>query len=599
MDEPKKQLVDKLKSANNILVTVSRDPSVDQLAALLGLSLLLNKAGKHAAAVFSGEVPSTLQFLQPDATIEKNTDSLRDFIIALDKSKADKLRYKVEDNIVKIFITPYKTSITQDDFQFSQGDFNVDVVVAIGVQKQEDLDDAITAHGRILHDATVASINTSPDGGLGSLNWHDTESSSLSQLVAELAQDLNEDPFDEQIATALLTGIVAETDRFRNEKTSSRTMTASALLLSAGANQQLVASQLDAPVEPEKSADDQAGQSDQSEDDDQTADDVPKTGKDGVLDIDHDKDETDEPLNLPEPSLNEEEVDPGQPESDSTSPSSAAGLSAGSKIVTQPPTLGGTLTANSSLPKLDPITDPLSTQGKDSQIFEHKSNPALNSPGVSGASSPADGAALTPPPANWTPPTPPATASASSQPGSAPGPSTTPATTLPTNIAQPGQTLSDIESSVSSSHSDEQVSATPSPSTTTGTPQPTAGELDAAREEVNRALKQGLDPSQPPTEPVQALNAQPMGGDLHPVNPLPEVAPSLEEQIPGLSTKLGQPPKDLQQEQEQTDKAESDHAQSTQSDSPPSDDSQPKDPNSPPPVPPPIPFQFGKPPAQQ
>src|SRR5205814_1304044 len=150
MEDAQSQLVDKLKSASNILVTVSRNPSVDQLSALLGLTLLLNKQGKHAAAVFSGQVPSTLEFLKPEETIEKNTDSLRDFIIALDKNKADKLRYKVEDDVVRIFITPYKTSITQDDFDFSQGDFNVEVVVALGVQQQEDLDDAITTHGRIL-----------------------------------------------------------------------------------------------------------------------------------------------------------------------------------------------------------------------------------------------------------------------------------------------------------------------------------------------------------------------------------------------------------------------------------------------------------------
>src|SRR5487761_1364891 len=130
MDEAKKQLVNKLKSANNVLVTVSRDPSVDQLAACLGLALLLNKQGKHTAAVFSGDVPSTLEFLQPEEILEKNTDSLRDFIIALDKSKADKLRYKVEDNVVRIFITPYRTSINEKDLEFSQGDFNVDLVVA-------------------------------------------------------------------------------------------------------------------------------------------------------------------------------------------------------------------------------------------------------------------------------------------------------------------------------------------------------------------------------------------------------------------------------------------------------------------------------------
>src|SRR6201996_825242 len=159
MDDAKKNLAEKLKTSNNVLVTVSRDPSVDQLAACLGLALALNKDGKHTAAVFSGQVPSTIEFLQPENTLEKNTDSLRDFIIALDKSKADKLRYKVEDNVVRMFITPYKTSISQDDLEFSEGDFNVDLVIALGVRQQEDLDEAITAHGRILHDATVASIS--------------------------------------------------------------------------------------------------------------------------------------------------------------------------------------------------------------------------------------------------------------------------------------------------------------------------------------------------------------------------------------------------------------------------------------------------------
>src|SRR5665647_1453957 len=102
MDSAQTQLVEKLQSATNILVTVSRNPSVDQLSACVGLTLFLNKFGKHATAVFSGEVPSTIEFLEPETTLEKTTDSLRDFIIALDKSKADKLRYKVEDEMVRI-----------------------------------------------------------------------------------------------------------------------------------------------------------------------------------------------------------------------------------------------------------------------------------------------------------------------------------------------------------------------------------------------------------------------------------------------------------------------------------------------------------------
>ncbi len=250
MDSAEQQVIDHLKQARNVLVTVRNNPTVDLLSACIGLALGLDKMDKHVAAVFSGEVPSTLEFLKPEETIEQNPDSLRDFIIALDKSKADKLRYKVEDKIVRIFITPYKTSLSQSDLEFSQGDFNVDAVIALGAHEQQELDQAITTHGRILHDATVMSINNTANGNLGSINWQDTSASSVSELVTLLIKDLNKAVLDEQIATALLTGIVAETARFSNEKTSPRTMSLAGDLMSAGANQQLVATQLEEESEP-------------------------------------------------------------------------------------------------------------------------------------------------------------------------------------------------------------------------------------------------------------------------------------------------------------------------------------------------------------
>ena len=186
----KQQIVERVKQANKFLVTVNANPTVDQLAACIGLTLMLNKMGKHATAVFSGKVPSTIDFLQPDKTLQKNTDALRDFIISLDKNKADKLRYKVEDDVVRIFITPYRTSISQKDLVFSDGDFNVEAVVALGVTQRAQLDTAITAHGRILHDATVISVNAgqnkTPD--LGQLNWSEPTASSLCEMLVSITE---------------------------------------------------------------------------------------------------------------------------------------------------------------------------------------------------------------------------------------------------------------------------------------------------------------------------------------------------------------------------------------------------------------------------
>ncbi|MEO5499428.1 MAG: hypothetical protein ABIR46_02940 [Candidatus Saccharimonadales bacterium] len=287
----KQQIAQAIKKSTNILVTVGKDPSVDALSAALSLTLMLNRLDKHATAVFSGQTPPAITFLQPEKILENTVDSLRDFIIALDKEKADRLRYKVEDDVVRIFITPYKTIISEKDLQFSQGDFNVELIIALGVEKKEDLDTAVTAHGRILHDATVVTINN--DGGkptLGSIDWTDASASSLCEMLMSLSESLQSGLLDEQTATAILTGIVAATDRFRNEHTSPRVMTMAAQLMAAGANQQLIAAKLEEGHElppysmPNGSQDLREGQSQKLT---EVAEPAPAEKSDGSLEIEH------------------------------------------------------------------------------------------------------------------------------------------------------------------------------------------------------------------------------------------------------------------------------------------------------------------------
>ncbi len=248
MDNAQQQIVDSIGSASNVLVTVSGSPSVDELSAALGLTLILDKLDKRATAIFSGSIPPAITFLEPEKTFEGTADSLRDFIIALNKDKADHLRYKVDGDVVKIFITPYKTTLSQADLEFSQGDYNVELIIALGVKDQDHLDSALSAHGKILHDAKVMTITAGSEtnSNLGSTDWHDDKASSLSEMIVSLVNALkSEQPLlDQQTSTALLTGIVSATDRFSNDRTSSQVMTLAAQLMAAGANQQLIAAKL-------------------------------------------------------------------------------------------------------------------------------------------------------------------------------------------------------------------------------------------------------------------------------------------------------------------------------------------------------------------
>ncbi|MEX2006728.1 MAG: hypothetical protein WD877_00930 [Candidatus Saccharimonadales bacterium] len=383
MENPaKQQTIDRVKQANNILVTVSTNPSVDQLSACIGLTLLLNRLGKHATAVFSGNVPSTLEFLQPEKTIETTTDSLRDFIISLDKAKADKLRYKVEDQVVKIFITPYKTSLSEKDLVFSQGEYNVEAVLALGIKNRTEIDAAITAHGRILHDATVISLNAgagkAPD--LGQINWQDSAASSLCEMIVSLSEAFGSGLIDNQMATAFLTGIVAETKRFSNNKTSSKVMTISAQLMAAGANQQLIVSKLEPPVQvyggsakavpkPRQPAATPAGTLSISHDE-------KKADEDQEVQIDSTEIHIDEQGNLktagdlmtkapvPKPPLPPPPPPPPQPTKPPTPPSDMPGQHTLLDPENRPPTMGTPFSANTEPAWYDPYdtvpSDPLS-----------------------------------------------------------------------------------------------------------------------------------------------------------------------------------------------------------------------------------------------
>ena len=241
------QVAERVRTSDNVLVALSKDPSVDELSAALGLTFILDKMGKHATAIFSGAVPNAIEFLEPEKTFETNTNSLQDFIIALDKEKADHLRYKIDGDYVKVFITPYKTTIDESDMEFSHGDYNVDLVVALNVASAEDLDSALTEYGRIMHDASSINISANVPGKFGDIEWGDPAASSISEMIFKLSQAIKEkdkDNIDKSTATALLAGIVAATNRFSNEHTSPETMEVASKLMAAGADQQLISSSI-------------------------------------------------------------------------------------------------------------------------------------------------------------------------------------------------------------------------------------------------------------------------------------------------------------------------------------------------------------------
>ena len=544
---PKQLVAQRLKDANNILVTVGRNPGVDDLSAALALTLLLDKIGKTPTAVFSGKIPPAIEFLEPGKTFDTNVDGLRDFIIALDKEKADRLRYKVEDDVVRVFITPYKTTITEKDLTFSQGDFNVDLIVAFGVEKREDLDTAITAHGRILHDAAVITIDQFPGGSsLGEIDWNDTEASSLCEMLMSLTESLQSGAIDQPIATAILTGLVASTDRFRNEKTSPKVMTMAAQLMAAGANQQLIAEKLE-----EATTVNTGKLNAQSDESNKTPEAVeePKKSNDGEMKVEHgvasqvDNTASEEPADAADLKAEEvadehsaEAVEEAQEELKEITDTQLPAVQAEPKTETgdakasswrdrptPEPSMGGTL--NATTEEAEEANRNAEEDKKNHVILSHD-EPMLGE--ANSGTSVLNAMSL--------PPTEPSVNDiftefpmSDNQPKAVTPPPVvskdepvlkfeeTPIAPVAQPVTQPNPTLADLEEQVRQ----QEASAAPAPA-----PSPEVDPLEHARAAVDAAL--GAQPFNPAGQPLAATGAQPLG--------------SIDRSTPELAPELFQPP---------------------------------------------------------
>ena len=244
------KVAEKIQRGANILIALSKDPNLDEISAAIALAIVLDQQKKHVTAIYSGKTPNALEFLKPEDTFEKDTSSLQDFIIALNKSKADHLTYKLDGDYVKIYITPYKGQVKKEDLEYSYGDYNVDLVIVFNVNAGNEIDSALSEYGRIMHDASAINITSGLPGRFADLEWSDPEKSSVCEMVYDLLKELEITNLSQEVATALLTGILSATERFSNSRTKPTTMAVASKLMEAGADQQLISANILKPETP-------------------------------------------------------------------------------------------------------------------------------------------------------------------------------------------------------------------------------------------------------------------------------------------------------------------------------------------------------------
>lgn len=243
---PKQQAVTAIKEAKNILLVAHEELDGDAVGSLLALNSVLSKIGKETTIVSSGSTPVVFDFLSVE-NIKKDMDGIKDFMIFLSEehAKVARLSYKLEDNRLKIVISPASGNFSPKDVNFTYGEFHYDLIIVLDTDALERLGEIFHKNTEIFYKTNVLNIDHHLSNTyFGKINWVDENASSVSEILVSLIEALESEHgklIDGEIATALLLGIMTDTNLFQNPSTSSKSLTVAAQLIALGGNRNLIA----------------------------------------------------------------------------------------------------------------------------------------------------------------------------------------------------------------------------------------------------------------------------------------------------------------------------------------------------------------------
>lgn len=237
---PKQQFIDQVSKSKTPLILTHERPDGDALGSLLALTMTLKKMGKEVSAVCVDPIPAVFQFLPSISEISQEFTGTRDFIVTIeaDQIQPDKIVYKLEDNKLNIVITPKHGQFKSEMVSFKDGGFKFDLIIVLDSTDPDRLGISFEANPDLFFETPVINIDHHAGNDyFGKVNIVDLTATSTSEILVSLIEALGQ-KFDEDTATALLTGITTDTGSFQNANTTPKSLTIAAQLVAAGGRQQ-------------------------------------------------------------------------------------------------------------------------------------------------------------------------------------------------------------------------------------------------------------------------------------------------------------------------------------------------------------------------
>ena len=240
------QLTELVKHNQFFAIVIKEQWTIDDLAAAVAWQLFLKSEHKNAVIYCSGKRPEQrFQFLKIEDFKEQLLGKKYQINVDVSQSGVNELSYSVENNLLKIFITPNHGAIAEKDIHLEPSSSAINVILCIGLEEQTKAGKLFNEQSELFYNLPSINIDYQPENSrFGNINLIDITASSNCEISFEAISNFKENAVGETIATALLTGIIDSTQSFLRGRVSPKSLKIAGQLLEAGAKRDKIISHL-------------------------------------------------------------------------------------------------------------------------------------------------------------------------------------------------------------------------------------------------------------------------------------------------------------------------------------------------------------------
>ncbi len=241
------QLIDQIQNNRHHLVvfravsesSTSSLGAKDAITSALALVDFLKKQGKQVDVVSNNfKTPNQLKFLQNLNKIKSQLPASQKCVITADikSSGINSLSYDIQDGQLKIFLTPKNSAIDPSSVTAKKSDYLYDCIWILDTQDFASLGDVYLKNADMFHNTPTIVIDHHPaNENFGKINHIDITSASTAEILFKIFREINSKDIDAQLATTLLTGIIAKTKSFKTTALNPQALTIASELMELGA----------------------------------------------------------------------------------------------------------------------------------------------------------------------------------------------------------------------------------------------------------------------------------------------------------------------------------------------------------------------------